>query len=91
MPTDPLAHQQRRARRPRGAATPLRRSRRSRVVAGVCGGIAAFVGAPPAAVRALWAISLLPSLGITLLAYPAMWLLLPLDDTPTGDGPLDTR
>jgi len=58
------------------------RSRRSKVVAGVCGGIAAFVGAPPNAVRALWLLSLLPSLGITALAYPALWVLLPLEAEP---------
>jgi len=77
IPSDPLAHDQRRARRPVGASGPLLRSRRSKVVAGVCGGIAGFVGAPPNAVRTLWLLSLLPSLGLTALAYPALWLLLP--------------
>ena len=77
--SDPLPHAQRRARRPHGAASPLRRSRQQRVVAGVCGGIAEFVGARPSSVRLLWLVSLLPSLGLTLLAYPALWWLLPLD------------
>jgi phage shock protein PspC (stress-responsive transcriptional regulator) len=81
---DPLQHQQRRARRPAGATEPLRRSRRDRVVAGVCGGIASFVGARPATVRWLWIASLLPSLGVTALAYPAMWWLLPLSPAPVG-------
>jgi phage shock protein PspC (stress-responsive transcriptional regulator) len=80
--TDPLAHDQRRARRPAGAAGPLRRSEGRRVVAGVCGGIATFVGARPAAVRLLWAASLIPSLGSTALAYPVLWWLLPSDRTP---------
>ena len=75
---DPLRHAQRRARRPLGADAPLRRSRR-RVFGGVCGGIADFVGARPNVVRGIWLFSLLPSLGITALAYPAMWLLLPLE------------
>lgn len=75
---DPLRHDQRRARRPLGADAPLLRSRR-RVIGGVCGGIAAFVGARPGTVRAIWLFSLLPSLGITALAYPAMWWLLPLE------------
>jgi phage shock protein PspC (stress-responsive transcriptional regulator) len=81
---DPLQHQQRRARRPAGAAAPLRRSSDERVVAGVCGGIALFVGARPATVRWLWIASLLPSLGVTALAYPAMWWLLPPAPEPVG-------
>lgn len=76
--SDPLRHEQRRARRPLGADAPLLRSRR-RVVGGVCGGIATFVGARATVVRGIWLLSLLPSLGITALAYPAMWLLLPLE------------
>ena len=83
-PPDTLLHQQRRARRPQGAVAPLRRSREDRVVAGVCGGIASFVGARPRSVRWLWIVSLLPSLGVTALAYPALWWLLPLQGTPTA-------
>jgi phage shock protein C len=85
---DPLPHRQRRARRPLGAEAPLRRSREHRVVAGVCGGIATFVGARPRTVRWLWIVSLLPSLGITALAYPALWWLLPLQATPPTSAPV---
>jgi phage shock protein PspC (stress-responsive transcriptional regulator) len=82
--SDPLRHVQRRARRPLGADAPLFRSRR-RVIGGVCAGIATFVGARANVVRSIWLISLLPSLGITALAYPAMWLLLPLEPAGAGD------
>ena len=86
---DPLRHAQRRARRPLGADAPLLRSRR-RVFGGVCGGIADFVGTRPGVVRGIWLLSLLPSLGITALAYPAMWLLLPLEPAPaTGPARAD--
>ena len=74
---DPLIHAQRRARRPIGAERPLRRARDGRVLGGVCAGIADFVGTRAAIVRAVWLISLLPSLGITALAYPAEWWLIP--------------
>lgn len=74
---DPLSHEHRRARRPLGATKPLQRSREQRMLAGVCGGIAEFTGARPAWVRAIWVLSLIPSLGITGLAYPLLWLLLP--------------
>ncbi len=85
---DPLRHQQRRARRPVGASAPLLRRRR-RVLGGVCGGIADFVGARANVVRGIWLLSLLPSLGITALAYPAMWLLLPLE--PASEQQADRR
>lgn len=75
---DPLPHDQRRARRPQ-TSSPLRRSREARVFGGVCGGIAAFVDAPPAAVRWVWALSVLPSLGVTALGYLLVWGLLPAE------------
>jgi phage shock protein C len=82
--SDPLPHRQRRARRPTGADAALARSRDDRIVGGVCGGIASFVGARPRTVRWLWIASLLPSLGVTALAYPAMWWLLPLQPAPSA-------
>lgn len=79
-PTEPLRdglpHTQRRARRPNTTAT-LRRSRSDRVLAGVCGGIAAYVDARPNLVRVLFAVSLLPSIGVTGLGYLLLWWLLP--------------
>ena len=47
------------------------------MVAGVCAGIAAFVGTRAAVVRTIWLVSLVPSLGITGLAYPMAWWLIP--------------
>lgn len=79
--TDPLRHDQRRARRPIGADRPLVRARHGRMLGGVCAGIAAFVGTRATIVRALWIVSLVPSLGITALAYPAAWWLIPLAPT----------
>lgn len=83
--TDPLVHEQRRARRPAGAQTPLRRQRQGRVVAGVCAGIGRFVGVSPTIPRILWLLSIPPSLGTTLLAYPVLWLLLPLEPEGASD------
>lgn len=81
---DPLMHDQRRARRPHGAGRPLRRVRDGRRLGGVCGGIATFVDGSPTAVRAIWLFSLVPSLGITALAYPVAWLLIPAEPRPAG-------
>jgi phage shock protein C len=83
-PADPLPHDQRRSRRPTGAPGPLRRSADHRAIGGVCGGIATFVGARPAVVRAVWLASLIPSLGITGIAYPVLWWLLPRDAAAAG-------
>ena len=42
-------------------------------------GIADFVGVGPGAVRILWVLSLVLSLGIAGLGYLVLWLLLPVD------------
>jgi len=60
---------------------------RQRVVGGVCAGIAGFVGTRANVVRGIWLFSLLPSLGITALAYPAMWLLLPIEPASASSEP----
>jgi phage shock protein PspC (stress-responsive transcriptional regulator) len=52
------------------------------VLAGVCGGIAAYVDAPPNVVRVLFAVSLVPSIGVTGLGYLLLWWLLP--DAPAA-------
>lgn len=73
---DALTHQQRRARRPLGAA-PLRRCHQGRWLGGVAAGIARFVRSDVRLVRTLWLLSVVPSLGITAVGYLAVWLLLP--------------
>ena len=78
-PADGLLHDQRRARRPNTAAS-LRRSDTVRVLGGVCGGIAAYVDASPSVVRTVFALSLLPSIGVTGLGYLLLWWLLPSAD-----------
>lgn len=74
---DPLPHAQRRARRPRSDVA-LRRSR-DRVVAGVAGGIARFVGAPPLALRVLLVAALPLTGGLMVPAYLLLWWLIPPD------------
>jgi len=76
---DPLTHDQRRARRPSGGGTPLRRRRDGRRIAGIAAGIAAFVGADPRTVRALFVLATPLSLGLTVPGYLLLWLLLPAD------------
>ena len=72
---DRLTHDQSRARRP---PTHKRLQRNpKRVVAGVAGGIAAYINAEPTAVRWVFGIVTVLSGGIFLIAYALLWLLLP--------------
>ena len=73
--SDPLSHQQRRARRPSGSS-PLKRSSKA-IFGGVAAGIAHFVGANPHNIRWLFIIALLFTFGIFGLVYVALWILLP--------------
>jgi phage shock protein PspC (stress-responsive transcriptional regulator) len=56
---------------------PLRRSRRHRIVAGVCGGLAEWLGWSPLVVRVLFVVvGALPFLS-GILVYVVLWLLIP--------------
>jgi len=59
---------------------PLRRSRRHRWIAGVCGGIAEHRGWRPSVVRLLFvllgALPVIPG----ILVYAVLWLVIPLED-----------
>lgn len=56
---------------------PLRRSRRHRVIAGVCGGLAEWLGWSPAVVRILYVVLAVFPLVPGLLGYVVLWLALP--------------
>lgn len=65
-----------------GSRGPLRRSRRYRIVAGVCGGMAEWLGWRPTVVRVLFVlVGALPLLS-GILVYLALWLTLPEEPTP---------
>ena len=57
---------------------PLQRSTRSRMIAGVCGGIAEWLGWDPTIVRILYiAISVMSVAFPGLLAYGVLWIVMP--------------
>ncbi|WP_218184546.1 PspC domain-containing protein [Nigerium massiliense] len=58
-----------------------RRPHDDRVVAGVCSGLARSWSVDPLLVRIAWVIAVLASSGTLLLAYAALWVLLPEDGT----------
>ncbi len=60
---------------------PLRRSRSHRLIAGVCGGIADWLGWDPTAVRVLYVvISLFSAAFPGVLAYVILWLVMSEED-----------
>ena len=55
-----------------------------KVVGGVCGGVADFLGWDPALVRILWVVATFATGGGGFLAYLALWLLLPVGTSTKG-------
>lgn len=54
----------------------LTRSRKDRVIAGVCGGLAKYFGLDPILIRAIFLIALL-GFGTGLLPYIILWIVMP--------------
>jgi phage shock protein C len=55
----------------------LHRSRRDRVIAGVCGGLAETIGVPVWLVRLVFLLFLLPGGVPGVLLYAVLWIALP--------------
>ena len=56
---------------------PLRRSRRNRVIAGVCGGLGEFFGISPFWFRLGMILALIPGGVPGLLIYLLLWIMVP--------------
>jgi phage shock protein PspC (stress-responsive transcriptional regulator) len=62
-------------------ANPLNRSRRNRILGGVCGGFASWLGWSPTVVRILYvAVSICSAAFPGILVYVILWLLMPLEE-----------
>jgi phage shock protein C len=57
--------------------SPLRRSRRRRMIAGVCGGLGEFFGISPTWFRLAFLIALIPGGVPGLGAYLLLWIIIP--------------
>lgn len=55
----------------------LFRSKKNRIIAGVCGGVGKYLGVDPTAVRLILIILILVSLGTAILAYILAWIIIP--------------
>lgn len=57
---------------------PLRRVRKGALIAGVCGGLAKWIGWDPTIVRLLYIVATIASIGFPgILTYLVLWLLMP--------------
>jgi phage shock protein C len=69
---------------PAATARRLTRSRKHKMIAGVCGGIAEYLEVDPTVVRVVYVIaSLLSAAFPGLLAYIVLLFLMPLPDSPS--------
>jgi phage shock protein PspC (stress-responsive transcriptional regulator) len=64
----------------RGAPTDWHRSSNDRMVAGVCGGLAAQFGVPTAVIRLAFVLLTFFSGGAGLLIYLVLWIVMPADE-----------
>ncbi len=66
--------------------TPIKRlyrSRSERKIAGVCGGLAAYMGVDPVIPRVIWVVFALAA-GAGILAYLICWLVIPQEPAAPG-------
>jgi phage shock protein PspC (stress-responsive transcriptional regulator) len=64
---------------------PLRRSRRHRVLGGVCGGLAEWLGWKPTMVRVLYVLLSIASAGFPgALVYIILWIVMPEAEQATA-------
>ena len=69
----------------RASRAPLRRDRRSKVIAGVCGGLGRHLDIDPVVFRILFGVLTFIG-GIGLLAYAAAWLFVPVEGASRSEG-----
>ena len=55
----------------------LYRSKKERMIGGVCGGIGEFLEIDPTVVRVIWAFATILSVGIGIIAYILAWIIIP--------------
>lgn len=67
----------------------LYRSKKERMLGGVCGGLGEHLNVDPTVIRLVWAVIALLSLGTGLLIYIIAWIIIP--DEGAADSPVTGR
>ncbi|WP_292380027.1 PspC domain-containing protein [Methanosarcina sp. UBA289] len=55
----------------------LYRSKKNRIIAGVCGGIGEYFNVDPTLIRLLWLLISVMSAGSGIIAYAIAWIIIP--------------
>ena len=55
----------------------LLRSKKDRMIAGICGGIGEYLGIDSTVVRLVWVLLVVFSFGMAIIAYLLAWILIP--------------
>ena len=71
---------------PSGESKRLYKSRRNRMIDGVCGGFAEYFNTDPTIVRILWVLLTLASFGAGIVLYLACMLIIPVNPVHTAPG-----
>jgi phage shock protein C len=67
----------------------LRRSRQDKVLAGVCGGLARYLGIDPVVIRVLMVVLIFAGVGV--VAYIVAWIVIPEAAEGEPEGPADAQ
>jgi len=57
----------------------LYRSKKERILGGVCGGLADHIDVDPSIIRLVWIVVTLVSIGLGIVIYLAAWIIVPED------------
>ncbi|NIP40039.1 MAG: PspC domain-containing protein [Candidatus Aenigmarchaeota archaeon] len=69
-----------------GEIRRLYRSGRDRILGGVCGGIAEYLGVDPVIIRLLWIVLSFASWGTGILVYIIFWIVIPRNPKHKWEG-----
>jgi phage shock protein PspC (stress-responsive transcriptional regulator) len=59
----------------------LYRSKKERILGGVCAGLGEHLDVDPTVIRLIWAVVTLISFGTGIIVYIVAWIIIPEDDT----------
>jgi phage shock protein C len=59
----------------------LYRSKKERILGGVCAGLGEHLDVDPTVIRLIWAVVTLISFGTGIIVYILAWIIIPEDDT----------
>lgn len=68
----------------------LFRSKKDRLLGGVCGGIGKFIGMDPVIIRLIWA-GLFFAFGVGFILYILSWIIIPMEKCGCGDCGCETK